>query len=119
MNEVEKYIEQFPKNVKDSLNKIRNLIFKLAPGVEEKMAYGMPAYHLNKKPLVYYAAYKNHIGLYALPVTNVKFKNELLSYKCGKGSIQFPITEPIPYNLIEKIILFRVKETDSKNKFKK
>lgn len=118
MNEVEKYIEQFPNNVKESLYKIRNLIFELAPDAEEKMAYGMPAYHFNKKPLVYYAAFKNHIGLYALPVTNVKFKNELLSYKCGKGSIQFPINEPIPYNFIERIVLFRVKETGSKKKIK-
>lgn len=114
MIKVDEYILQFPAEIKLSLNKIRKLIFELAPKVEEKMAYGMPAYRLNNKPLIYYAAFQNHIGLYALPVTNLKFKKELKQYKCGKGSIQLPTNQPIPYDLIKNIIAFRVEETSSK-----
>jgi uncharacterized protein YdhG (YjbR/CyaY superfamily) len=120
MTEVDKYFAQFPKQVKEHLNNIRRLIFEMAPGVEEKMAYGMPAYHLNKKPLIYYAAYQNHIGLYALPVTNLKFEKHLKEYKCGKGSIQLPVDQPMPYDLIKRIILFRVEESKSnKSKLKR
>ncbi len=111
MNTVDEYLAQFPKDVKASLTKIRKLIFKLAPDAEEKIAYGMAAYHLNKKPLIYYGGYPNHIGLYGLPATNLKFKKELKVYKCGKGSIQFPLEEPIPYDLISRIIEFRINET--------
>ena len=70
----------------------------------------MPAYKLNKKPLVYFAAFKNHIGFYATPTGHSEFKNELSLYKQGKGSVQFPLNQKIPYQLIEKIVKFRVNE---------
>ena len=78
-----------------------------------KIAYGMPGFYLNKKPMVYFAAYKNHIGFYATPTGHEEFKKELSVYKQGKGSVQFPIKDEIPYQLIRKIVKFR------KNEFQK
>jgi uncharacterized protein YdhG (YjbR/CyaY superfamily) len=110
MNDVEKYIDQFPENVQIILNKIRMLVKKNAPDSTESIAYGMPAYKTHKKPLVYFAAFKNHIGFYATPSGHEQFKNELSKYKQGKGSVQFPLNQPIPYDLIEEMIKFRVSE---------
>ncbi|MCW4452556.1 DUF1801 domain-containing protein [Kaistella sp. BT6-1-3] len=107
MNETEKYIAQFPENVQDILNEIRQIILEEAPEATEKIAYGMPGFYLNKKPLVYFAAYKNHIGFYATPTGHEEFKKELSVYKQGKGSAQFPLKDEIPYQLIRKIVKFR------------
>ncbi|MCF8380612.1 MAG: DUF1801 domain-containing protein [Bacteroidales bacterium] len=114
MNEVEQYITNFPSEVQVILKKIRALIKKTAPDAVENIAYGMPAYKINAKPLVYFAAFKNHIGLYALPSGNVRFTEELSKYKHGKGSIQFPLDKPVPYDLIEQIVLYRLSENLSK-----
>jgi uncharacterized protein YdhG (YjbR/CyaY superfamily) len=112
MNEIENYIQQFPANVQEILQNLRKLIHDNAPYAVELFAYGMPAYKLNKKPLVYFAAYKNHIGFYATPSGHSQFKVELSKYKQGKGSVQFPLDQPIPYKLIERIVKFRVKENN-------
>ena len=111
MDEVEKYILQFPDEVQEILRKIRALIKQNAANAEEQIAYKMPAYKINKKPLVYFAAFKNHIGFYATPTGHSEFKEELSKYKQGKGSVQFPIDKPIPYDLIERIVKFKLKET--------
>lgn len=74
----------------------------------------MPAFKM-KKVLVYFAAFKNHIGFYALPSGNLAFQEELKNYKTGKGSIQFPLSKPIPYDLIQKIVEFRIKEVSEKS----
>ena len=113
MNEIEIYIAQFPENVQDILNRIRLIILEEAPEATEKIANKMPGFYLNKKPLVYFAAYKNHIGFYATPTGHEEFKKELSVYKQGKGSVQFPIKDEIPYQLIRKIVKFR------KNEFQK
>jgi len=110
MNEIETYIKQFPDNVQQILNTMRRLIRDNAPGADEHFSYGMPAYKLNKKPLVYFAAFKNHIGFYATPSGHTAFQDELSKYKQGKGSVQFPLDKPIPYKLIERIVKFRVTE---------
>lgn len=107
MNETEKYNAQFPENVQDILHEIRQIILEEAPEATEKIAYGMPGFYLNKKPLVYFAAYKNHIGFYATPTGHEEFKRELSVYKQGKGSVQFPLKDEIPYQLIRKIVKFR------------
>lgn len=114
MNEVDNYIQQFPENVQEILKRIRTLVLENAPGAEEIMAYGMPGYKTHKKPLVYFAAFKNHIGFYATPSGHSEFRNELAKYKQGKGSVQFPIDEAIPYDLIERMIKFRVLENSQK-----
>lgn len=110
MNEIETYIQKFPDSVQLILRNIRKLILDNAPEVEEMFAYGMPAYKTYKKPLVYFAAFKNHIGFYATPSGHSEFKDELSKYKQGKGSVQFPLDKPIPYQLIERIVKFRVIE---------
>lgn len=116
MNEIESYIQQFPGNVQEILRRIRKLIQDNAPEAEESFAYGMPAYKINKKPLVYFAAFKNHIGFYATPSGHSEFQEKLSNYKQGKGSVQFPLDKPIPYKLIERIIKFRVTENSAKTK---
>lgn len=116
MDDIDKYILQFPEEVQDILRKIRNVIKDNAPEAEEVMAYGMPGYKTNKKPLVYFAAYKNHIGFYATPSGHCEFKDALSTYKQGKGSVQFPLDKPMPYELIERIVKFRVKENNSRTK---
>ena len=110
MDAVDKYISTFDQRTQTILNKLRKLIKTKAPQAEEKMAYGMPAYKTEGRPLVYFAAYKNHIGFYATPTGHKQFEKQLSKYKQGKGSVQFPLDEPMPYDLIEKIVRFRVKE---------
>ncbi len=110
---VDSYIQSFPPDTQKILQKIRTTIRENAPGAEESISYGMPAYKLNKKPLVYFAAFTNHIGFYATPTGHETFAKELSVYKQGKGSVQFPIVQPMPINLIKKIVQFRVKENNA------
>ncbi len=116
MNEVEQYIETFPNEVQVILFKLRNLIMNSSTDITESFAYGMPAYKTHGKPLVYFAAFKNHIGFYATPTGHQTFSKELSIYKQGKGSVQFPLDKPIPYDLIEQIVLFRIQENSLKAK---
>jgi len=116
MTQIETYIQQFPSNVQEILNNIRKLIKDNAANVEELFSYGMPAYKLNKKPLVYFAAFKNHIGFYATPSGHAEFHAVLSKYKQGKGSVQFPLDQPMPYKLIERIVRFRVAEISKATK---
>lgn len=110
------YIASFPKDIQVILNDIRKTIVKKAPDAVESLSYGMPAYKTNGKPLVYFAAYKNHIGFYATPQGHTEFAKELSKYKSGKGSVQFPLDQPMPLDLIGRIVEFRVKENHSKTK---
>lgn len=106
-NTVESYINSFQGEIRTKLEILRQLILKTDPSIEESISYGMPAYKLNKKPLAYFAAYEKHIGFYATPNTHESFLHELKNYKQGKGSVQFPNSEELPLELIEKMILFR------------
>jgi uncharacterized protein YdhG (YjbR/CyaY superfamily) len=110
---VEEYISRFPPKVKAKLKKMRSVIKAAAPGAVEKIGYGMPAYKLNGD-LVFFAAFDRHIGFYALPGAMVVFKKELSRYKSAKGSVQFPLDEDPPYELIEEIVKFRVKENEKR-----
>lgn len=112
---VEEYIESFPAEIKNILRTLRTVVLKNAPTAIEGISYGMPAYKTHKKPLVYFAAFKNHIGFYATPTGHSQFAAELSKYKQGKGSVQFPFDD-VPYELIEKIVKFRVAENESKTK---
>ncbi len=107
---IEAYIQTFPTDVQQVLQTIRRTIRGVAPDAVESIAYGLPAYKLAGKPLVYFGGYKNHIGLYATPTGHSAFADELSKYKQGKGSVQFPLSEPIPLDLIERIVQFRVGE---------
>ena len=114
--DVDEYISTFPENTREKLEKVRTTIRKAAPDAEESIAYGMPAYNLFKRPLVYFAGFTNHIGFYATPTGHSEFSEELSEYKQGKGSVQFPIDKPMPLDLISRITKFRVKENSEKYK---
>jgi uncharacterized protein YdhG (YjbR/CyaY superfamily) len=113
------YIASFPKDVQKILEKIRQTIHEAAPGATETISYQIPTFKLNGSNLVHFAAWKDHIGFYATPSGNVAFKKELGRYKVAKGSIQFPLDEPIPYDLVTKIAKFRGGETQVKKKAKR
>lgn len=115
----DEYIAGFSGDIQLILNKVRATIQQAAPDAEESIAYRMPAYKLKGKPLVYFAAFKNHIGFYATPSGHSEFAKELSKYKQGKGSVQFPLNQPIPYDLIAQIVEFRVIENLEKVKTKK
>lgn len=110
------YIASFPKEVQGILERIRQTIRKAAPGAVEAISYQIPTFKLNGSNLVHFAAWKDHIGFYATPSGNAAFKKELSKYKVAKGSIQFPLDQPIPYDLVTNIAKFRVKETQVKKK---
>ena len=111
---IDEYITGFPKDVQVILEQVRATIRKAAPQAEETIAYGMPAYRLTG-PLVYFAAFKNHIGFYATPTGHEAFAKELSKNKQGKGSVQFPLNQPLPLDLITRIVKFRVAENASKS----
>ena len=106
---VDEYITGFPEETQAILEQVRATVKKAAPGAKEVISYSMPALRLNGI-LVYYAAYKNHIGFYPTATGIEEFKKELSVYKGAKGSVQFPIDQPMPLALITKIVKFRVKE---------
>jgi len=106
---MDEYIAAFPKEVQDILEKMRGTIRESAPQAEEAMSYGIPTFKLNGN-LVHFAAYKNHIGFYPTPSAIVAFKKELSPYRQAKGSVQFPIDQPIPFDLVKKIVRYRVGE---------
>jgi uncharacterized protein YdhG (YjbR/CyaY superfamily) len=112
--EIDNYILGFPEEVQSILNLLRKTIREAAPDATEKISYAMPTFYL-KGNLVHFAAYKNHIGFYPAPSGLNAFKEEISLFKNSKGAVQFPINQPLPLNLISKIVKFRVKENLSKN----
>ena len=115
---VDEYISEFKGESRKRLTQLRTLVRKTAPHAEERIGYNMPAYSLNG-PLVYFAAYGNHTGFYATPTGHKAFAKELSAYKEGKGSVQFPHDEPLPVDLIKRIVEFRVEENLMKAAAKK
>lgn len=119
---INEYILNFPPDIQLLLEKLRACIRKSAPTASEKTSYGIPTFFLHGN-LVHFAAYKNHVGFYPGSAAIQIFKNDLLKYKTSKGTVQFPIDQPIPYPLITKIVKFRVKENlekaSNKTKLKK
>lgn len=99
---IDEYISNFSGETKEKLVTIRETIHEVAPEATEKISYGIPTFYLNGN-LVHFAGYKTHIGFYPGSVPIAKFKNELVSYKTSKGTIQFPLDKPLPLNLITKI----------------
>jgi len=108
--DIDEYIAGFPNDVQEILEKIRMTIRKAAPDAEETISYQIPTFTLKGKYLVYFAAYKKHIGLYPAPRGIEKFKKELSVYEGGKGTVRFPLDKPIPCDLITKIVKFRIKK---------
>ena len=106
---IDEYIAGFPDGVQEILEKIRGIIREAAPDAQETIKYAMPTFTLNGN-LVHFAAFKKHIGFYPVPTGIEAFKDELSAYEGGKGSVKFPLDQPIPFDLIGKIVAFRVKQ---------
>ena len=109
LNDIDQYIAGFSSEIQAILQEIRATIKKAAPEAQEAISYQMPTFKLNGN-LIHFAAFKNHIGVYPAPTGIEQFRKELSAYKGGKGSVQFPFSQPIPYDLISKIVKYRVQE---------
>lgn len=107
---IDEYIATFPESTQKVLQKVRKTISEVAPDAAETISYGMPAFKLDGHALVYFGGWEKHIGFYALPSGTAAFQVQLEPYKTGKGSVQFPLDRPIPYDLIKQIVKFRVQE---------
>jgi uncharacterized protein YdhG (YjbR/CyaY superfamily) len=112
---VDEYIASFPESVQKKLTQIRKLIHRTAPAATEKISYQIPTFYLNGN-LVHFAAYTSHIGFYPTSSGIVRFRREIAKYKHSKGAVQFPLDEPLPTELIKKIVEFRVGENTTKKR---
>ena len=121
-NAIDTYIAKFPEDVQKTLNELRRVIKAAAPEAEEKISYQIPTFVLEGN-LVHFAAYKNHIGFYPTPGAIEKFKEDLAGFETSKGALRFPLSEPVPYDLVKRMVIFRVKENlqkaEAKGKKKK
>jgi uncharacterized protein YdhG (YjbR/CyaY superfamily) len=111
---IDHYIQTFPIEVQDLLEKIRQTIRETASEASEAISYQMPTFKLNGKNLIHFAAFKNHIGVYPTPSGIEAFKDELSKYKNAKGSVQFPLNEPFPFDLLKRMVEFRKKDISVK-----
>ncbi len=112
----DEYIAKFPKTVRDVLEELRQSIRQSAPEAEETISYEMPAFKLKGRNFVYFAAWKNHVGFYPGAAAIEAFKKDLSSYKQAKGSVQFRYDKPMPFDLVKRIVKFRIEENESKKK---
>lgn len=117
-NEIDAYIAQFSPDVQSILKKIRTIARKAAPEAEEIISYRMPALRVNGI-LIYFAAFKKHIGMYPPIAGDKAIETAIAPYAGPKGNLQFPLDQPIPYKLIERIVKLRVKQDAAKSKTKK
>ncbi|GLV55450.1 hypothetical protein KDH_22940 [Dictyobacter sp. S3.2.2.5] len=108
------YISTFPADMQVILEKVRQTIHKVAPEAVETISYAMPAFDLNGKHVVFFAGWKHHISVYPLPAGDEAFQQAIVPYKRARGSIQFPLDKPIPYDLVEQIATLLIKETPQK-----
>jgi len=115
---IDEYIATFPRNVQSILEELRQAIRDSAPEAEEAISYQIPTFKLNGN-LVHFAAFRNHIGFYPTPSGIEAFKEELSDYKVSKGTVRFPMDKPIPFDLVRKIVIYRVKENLNKKKTRK
>ena len=104
---VDEYIKNYDGEVRSCLETMREIILGVVPEADESIAYGMPAYKLNGRPLVYFAGFANHVGFYATPNGHEAFAEDFSTYKQGKGSVQFPNNQPLPVDLIKRVINYR------------
>jgi len=112
---IDDYIRSFPRPVQKKLTELRKIVRAQAPQAQEKISYQMPAFYFNGN-LLYFAAYSKHIGFYPTASGIAAFRREVSKYKNSKGTVQFPLDEPLPVDLIKKILNFRVKENNRKKK---
>ncbi len=115
---IDEYIAAFPKETQKLLEELRATIKASAPEAEEKITYQMPTFDLNGRHLVYFSAWKHHIGLYPTPAGDNEFKKEISQYKSAKSALNFPIDKPLPLKLISKFVKLRVAETSKQTEIK-
>jgi uncharacterized protein YdhG (YjbR/CyaY superfamily) len=113
---IDEYIASFLPYMREKLQGIRAVIQRTAPDADEAIRYGIPTFRLNGRNLVHFAAFKDHISFFPTSSGVEKFRKELSSYSLSKGTIQFPLDAPIPYDLVERIVRFRVEESRKKKK---
>lgn len=118
-NNIDEYMAAFPKDTQKVLEQVRATIKKAVSDAEETISYAIPTFTLKGRYLIYFAGYKNHIGLYPVPRVNEAFKEELSLYKGGKGTAQFPLNKSMPLDLITRIVKFRAEENAAKAEKKK
>ena len=116
--DIDQYIEAFPQAVQKTLEKLRRTIKKAAPGAEEAIKYGIPTFVLNGN-LVHFAAYKEHIGFYPAPMGIEEFRPETTQYESGKGTLRFPLDKTIPFDLVTRIVKYRVQKSLEKAESKR
>jgi len=112
---IDEYIASFPRNVQSVLEKLRQAIRDSAPEAEEAISYRIPTFKSNGN-LVHFAAFKDHIGFYPTPSAIEAFKEELSDYEVSKGTVRFPMNKPIPFDLVRRMVSYRVKENLDKRK---
>jgi uncharacterized protein YdhG (YjbR/CyaY superfamily) len=117
---VDEYVSAFPAGVRRILQKIRKTIHKAAPGADESISYRIPTFKQDGKVVIYFAGFAKHVSVYPAPRAAKEFKAELSAYKGGKGTVQFPLDQAVPYGLITRIVKFRAdqnrKAADTKRK---
>lgn len=111
---IDEYISQYPPEIQEKLKQMRSVIKNTIPDSLEKISWNMPTFFIDKGSIVYFGAFKNHIGFFPTPSGVEKFKDELIDYKTSKGTIQFPYSKPIPETLVAKITKFRYLEVENK-----
>jgi len=116
MGVIDDYITQFPVPVQRMLHQMRRTIRAAAPGAVETMSYGIPTYDVDGKHLVHFAGYARHIGFYPGARVATEFSKDFAPYKTGKGSVQFPLDEPLPLDLVKRIVKFRLAQSKPKKK---
>jgi uncharacterized protein YdhG (YjbR/CyaY superfamily) len=113
------YISRFPPSIQEHLEKIRQVIKKAVPEAKEVISYQMPAFRYAGYMLIFFAAHDKHIGLYPVSIDNPSFLPEITRYTSGKATLQFPYDQPMPYDLIKKIVQFKALENEARSAYKK
>lgn len=106
-SDIQEYIQKAPKEVQNIIEELRKIVLKTVPDAVESYSYGLVGYKFKGKPLAYFGYFKNHIGYYPIPSTVEEFKSDLAKFKTSKGGVQFQFTEPIPYELVERMLKYR------------
>ena len=113
---VDQYIRSFPQKTQAILRRIRRTIHAAAPGATEGISYNIPTFYLDGAYLIYFAGYARHVSIYPVPAVSAAVKKQLAPYVSGRGTVKFPLDEPIPFGLIKKLTLARIKAVREKNR---
>jgi uncharacterized protein YdhG (YjbR/CyaY superfamily) len=113
---IDQYLEGLPSGTKKMLQQIRSTVKKTTPGVEEVISYSIPAFKFNKRVLLYFAGWRDHVSIYPVPKANATLQKQISRYQTGRGTLQFPLDKPLPVKFISKIVALRMKENAERTK---